>query len=156
VATGTPAVPAALQAVFGIVLFVVIAAAVVVAAISLISRRGLYEQIGRGGLSINEDRTAATPEGDSALSAATVARERDEEIRQMLQARNERRARRGEEPLDIEAELARLTAPAPADPQLAEEVRQLVIARNERRARQGKPPLDVEAEVARQLRELGA
>ena len=30
----------------------------------------------------------------------------------MLAARNERRARRGEEPLDLDAEVARLTAPA--------------------------------------------
>ena len=76
----------------------------------------------------------------------------------MLQARNERRERRGEAPLDVESELARLTATAPTrtDPQLAEEVRQLVIARNERRARQGLAPLDVEDEVARELRELGA
>jgi hypothetical protein len=76
----------------------------------------------------------------------------------MLRARNERRARRGEAPLDIESELARLTATAPAetDPQLAEEIRQLVIARNERRERQGMAPLDVDDEVARQLRELGA
>jgi hypothetical protein len=71
----------------------------------------------------------------------------------MLDARNERRARRGEAPVDVEAELARLTAPA-VDPGLEAEVRQLVIARNERRERRGQPPLDVEEEVARQLREL--
>ena len=80
-------------------------------------------------------------------------RERDDEIRQMLTARNERRARRGEEPLDVEAELARLTKPA-VDPGLELEVRQLVIARNERRLRQGKEPLDVETEIDRQLRDL--
>jgi hypothetical protein len=68
-------------------------------------------------------------------------------------ARNERRTRRGEPALDVEAELARLTAPA-VDPELAAEVRSLVIARNERRGRAGREPLDVEAEVARQLREL--
>jgi hypothetical protein len=63
---------------------------------------------------------------------------------------------RGEEPIDIDAELASLTsAPSAADPVLREEVRQLVIARNERRLRQGKEPLDVEVEVERQLRDLG-
>jgi hypothetical protein len=94
-------------------------------------------------------RTATAP-------AAVASAERDAEIRQLLNARNDRRARRGQEPVDVEAELQRLTAPAPAtsDPGLREEVRSLVVARNERRARQGKEPLDVETEIDRQLREL--
>jgi hypothetical protein len=71
----------------------------------------------------------------------------------MLGARNARRAARGEAPLDVEQELARLSAPV-IDPALEGEVRSLVIARNARRLRQGKPPLDVEAEVRRQLAEL--
>lgn len=149
----------ALQGAFGVVLFVVIALAVVVAVVSLLTRSRIYEQIGRGGLSLNEDRSTgsgAAADATGPLAPATLERERDDEIRQMLEARNERRARRGQAPLDVEAELARLTSSAPAetDPQLAEEVRQIVIARNERRARQGKAPLDVEDEVARQLREL--
>jgi hypothetical protein len=79
-----------------------------------------------------------------------------EEIRQLLEAKSARREARGQAPLDVEAELAALTAaPAPTDPGLREEVRQLVEARNERRHRQGKPPLDVDAEVERELRELG-
>jgi hypothetical protein len=110
-------------------------------------RSKAYDQIGRGGLSLNEDPMP------KAATGAVAARERDDEIRQMLDARNERRARRGEAPLDVEAELARLTAPV-VDPGLEAEVRQLVIARNERRERRGQPPLDVEEEVARQLREL--
>ena len=74
----------------------------------------------------------------------------------MLEAKSARREARGQAPLDIEAELASLTAPAvPRDAALKEEVRQLVEARNERRARQGKAPLDVEEEIERQLRELG-
>jgi hypothetical protein len=74
----------------------------------------------------------------------------------MLEARNERRLRRGQEPVDVEAELAALVKPAPvaADPALVAEVRELVIARNERRQRMGREPLDVEEEVARQLRDL--
>nr|MDQ6915472.1 hypothetical protein [Actinomycetota bacterium] len=77
-----------------------------------------------------------------------------DEIRQLLTARNERRVRRGEAPVDVEDELRRLTAPA-IDAGLREEIRQLVVARNERRQRAGKEPLDVEAEVERQVRELG-
>src|SRR5260370_23595475 len=148
--------PAALQGAFGIVLFVVVALAIIVAIVSLLTRSRIYEQIGRGGLSLNEDRVAGAAAGEPSgrLAPAALEREREEEIRQMLQARNERRARRGEAPLDVDTELARLTATAPAetDPQLAEEVRQLVLARNERRARQCLPPLDVGQEPARDPR----
>ena len=76
----------------------------------------------------------------------------------MLQARNERRVRRGEPAVDIEAEMAALTAEHAAggksDQGVAEEVLQLVMARNERRERQGLEPLDIEAEVARTMAEL--
>nr|MBA2348815.1 hypothetical protein [Solirubrobacterales bacterium] len=96
------------------------------------------------------------PRPDSPIAAPTSSEGRAE-IRQMLEARNARRVRKGQEPLDVEAELARLVAgPAPsADPQLVGEIRDLVRARNRRRIRQGKEPLDVEAEVARQVAELG-
>jgi hypothetical protein len=137
------------QETFGVVIFAVVIVASIVAIITLFGRSKAYEQIGRGGLSIRDDVPRREPTG------AVAVRERDDEIRQMLDARNERRARRGEAPLDVEAELARLTAPA-VDAALRDEVRQLVIARNERRARRGQEPLDVEEEVARQLRELGA
>jgi len=73
----------------------------------------------------------------------------------MLTARNARAASRGEDALDIEDELRRLTAPA-VDAELRGEVRDMVIARNARREAKGQPPLDVETEVARQLREFGA
>jgi hypothetical protein len=93
---------------------------------------------------------------DSELPRAPAAQlERDEEVRQMLEARNARRRRRGEPERDIEAELARLTAladaDADADGDLRDEIRQLVIARNHRRARKGLAPLDVETEIAREL-----
>lgn len=140
-----------MQTAFGIVLFVVVLLAAIVAVIAAVGSSRAYDQIGRGGLSIGDgaDRPPAEPSGP--VSAAV----REEEIRQMLRARNERRARRGEAPLDVEAELAALTRPA-IDPALLAEIRSLVEARNERRARRGQPPLDVDAEVARQLRELGA
>jgi hypothetical protein len=86
-------------------------------------------------------------------AAAGSDAERDEEIRQMLDARNARRERRGEPPLDVDAELAALARPAP-DPGLREEVRQLVVASNHRRVRAGKAPLDVEAELERRIRDL--
>ena len=74
----------------------------------------------------------------------------------MLQARNARRRRRGKPEIDVQQEMRRLTAPAPAiDAELREEIRDMVIARNHRRARGGESVLDVEAEVERQIAELG-
>jgi hypothetical protein len=132
---------------FGIVLFGVIVVASIVAIGTLFVRGQAYEQIGKGGLSLRDEEPRKEPTG------AVAIRERDDEIRQMLAARNARRAARGEAPLDVEAEFARLTKPV-IDPALEAEVRSLVIARNERRARKGQEPLDVEAEVQRQLRDL--
>ena len=75
------------------------------------------------------------------------------EIRQLLQARNARLLRRGEPPIDVEQELARLTATR-IDSALPSEIRDLVIARNHRRARAGRSPLDVEAEIEREIAQL--
>ena len=90
------------------------------------------------------------PAGPQRRARPAALHERDTEIRELLEARNALRARRGEPPLDVESEFARLTAP-PIDPALREEIRDLVIARNHRRARAGKPPLDVEAEIEREI-----
>jgi hypothetical protein len=139
-----------MQEAFGIVIFVVVGVGIVLAILSLFFRARLYDEIGRGGLSINEDRSAASPPGGPVDLA-----ERDDEIRQMLGARNARAEARGEAGVDVEHELRRLTAPA-AHPELRAEVRDMVLARNARRIDRGEPPLDVEAEVDRQLRELGA
>jgi hypothetical protein len=135
------------QDAFWIVLLVVVVGASIVAVITFALSDSTYAQIGRGGLSLDQ------PSKAEPVSGAIRA----DEIRQMLDARNERRARRGQAPIDVEAELAELLrgSDLTADPALVAEVRELVIARNERRARMGKEPLDVEAEVARQLRELG-
>jgi hypothetical protein len=142
---------ALMQEAFGIVLFVVVAVAIVVAAIAISGTGNLYKQIGRGGLSLDRDSDHVRP----VRSGGTTSRaEADEEVRQMLEARNARRVARGEAPLDVEAEIARLSAPV-IDPSLEAEIRSMVIARNERRERQGKPPLDVEEEVRRQIAELG-
>jgi hypothetical protein len=131
---------------FGIVIFAVVAVSAVIAVITLFSRGKTYDEIGRGGIGDDREIGPAAPSGDTG--------ERDAEIRQMLEARNARHAARGEDVVDVDEELARLTAPA-ADPALIEEIRQLVIARNARREARGEPPLDVDAEVERQLRELG-
>jgi hypothetical protein len=137
---------------FEIVLLIVVAVAVVAAVVSAIGMSDLYSSIGKGGLSLDEpDRTERTPP-DSAAGRAEAAAE----IRQMVEAKSARREARGESPLDVDAEVANLTAPPGGhDEDLREEVRQLVVARNERRVRKGQEPLDVEAEVERQLRELG-
>jgi len=127
---------------FGIVLFVVVAVAAVAAVWALATSGGSYDQIGSGGM------FEAPPPPAPVANA-----ERDAEIRQMLAARNARRAARGEAPVDVEAELRALTAPA-ADEGLRDEVRELVQARNARRVARGEAPLDVEAEVERRLREL--
>jgi hypothetical protein len=140
-----------MQEAFGIVLFVVVGIGVVVAIASLFTRGRLYDDIGRGGMSIGED----PPPRASSAPAPVNAAERDDEIRQMLEARNARRAARGQPTVDVEEELRSLTRPAPAaDPEIAEEVRQLVEARNARRVARGEEPLDVEAEIERQLRDL--
>jgi hypothetical protein len=142
-----------MQEAFGTVIIAVVVFGALVAVITFLSTGRLYDQIGRGAFSIDEERGRGHPAGGGG-GGGHSARERDDEIRQLLQARNERRQRRGESPLDVEAELARLTAPA-IDPELRAEIRQLVIARNERRMRAGQEPLDVDAEVERQVRELG-
>jgi len=114
---------------------------------------GMYEQIGRGGLSL--DHPPPPPAPDSHAGQA----ERREEIRQLIEARSARRQARGQAPLDVEAEVAaaeQAAEPPTVDPALREEIRGLVVARNERRARQGKAPLDVEEEIDRQVRELGS
>jgi hypothetical protein len=137
------------HAAFGTVLWVVCIGGAIVALLSFVSTRKTWDDFGKHGL-LMESELSRVP---SHTSPAAL-RERDEEIRQMLEASNARRIRRGEQPLDVEQELKRLTAPQ-IDPELRDEIRQLVVARNYRRTRAGKPPLDVEAEIEREIHELG-
>src|SRR5215210_5067366 len=139
--------------------FLLITALAVVAAVATLFIGGdrPYESIGRGELTFDR------PKPEPAPGSAAARAESEAEIRQLLEAKSARRERRGEAPLDIEAELAALTSSPPAavppgseDAALREEVRQVVIARNERRLARGQEPLDVETEVDRQLRDLGA
>ena len=133
---------------FAIVLFAVVGVAAVLAVWALVTSSGAYDQIGRGGMSIGDERTPARRD-----PAPVAAADREAEIRQMLEARNARRTARGEAPQDVDAELRALTASA--DSELRDEVRALVEPRNARRMARGEAPLDVEAETERRLRELG-
>ena len=114
-----------------------------------------WQSIGKGAFSIEQTLPPPrvgqpAPPVDPALQAA--------EARQMLEAKSYRRERRGEAPLDVEAEVTRLieaAGPAPGlDERLRGEVRELVVARNERRMRRGEEPLDVEEEIERQLHDF--
>jgi hypothetical protein len=125
--------------------------------VGLLLRRvgGGWETMGGGPFAILSERPQRRSAGgatkvDPAIQAA--------EVRQMLEAKSARRQQRGEAPLDVEAEAARLLADVEQprgeeamDAELRAEVRQLVVTRNERRMREGREPLDVEAETERQL-----
>jgi hypothetical protein len=137
-----------MQGAFEPVLFIVCGLGIAGAVLALISASKTWKEYGKSRLLMDRDQDA----GPAAGSAAALV-ERDTEIRQLLEARNQRRERRGEPPLDIEQELSRLSE-LHVDGQLRAEIRQLVIARNHRRTRAGKPPLDVDAEVAREIGEL--
>lgn len=130
--------------------------------IGMLRTGSLYERIGQQG-----ESSTAVPRPEPRPGSPAAVAERDLEIRQMLQARNERLVRRGHAPLDLDAEVARLTAEPSGepgarsaadahrhDPELVEELRQLAEARNQRRMRRGEAPLDVRAEVQRALSEL--
>jgi hypothetical protein len=144
------------QSLFPIIVFGAVAFSIVMSVVFLVSRGGMYDHIGQGGMTGDREQIGEEPPAgpDSAAGRA----EQELEIRQMLGARSDRLVSRGQPALDIDAEVARLMAP-PAEheghaPALVDEVRQLVVARNERRRRQGLEPLEVEAEVARTLQEF--
>lgn len=135
----------------GTVLVLITLVVLPIAAVAFARSGPLWQNIGRGPLSIDEDlppRSGGGPPArvDPAIQAA--------EARQMLEAKAYRRERRGEGSLDVEAEVARLLEPAAepsVDEELRAEVRRLVVASNERRLRRGEPQLDVESETERQL-----
>jgi hypothetical protein len=138
------------QGAFATVVFVVSAVGVVGAVVGMLLNRRPWDQYGRDHLVLDSEQPIARP-----ASASVDLAERDEEVRQMLEARNARRRRRGEVEIDVEQEVRRLTAPTPAvDAELRGEIRDMVVARNHRRARRGEPALDVEAEIERQIAEL--
>jgi hypothetical protein len=141
----------------GMVLIVIALLVLPIAAIAFAGSGKALKTLGKGRWAIEQElparRSLSSPQPlNKAVQAA--------EVRQMLEAKSYRREQRGEEPLDVEAEMKRLLEEDEAAPkggvdkELRDEVRQLVIARNERRMRQGKPPLEVEAEIERQLADL--
>ena len=79
----TATIASSTQDAFWTVLLIVVIGGAVVAVFTFLGTGKLYDQIGRGGLSLRE------------------------EIRQLVVARNERRARAGKEPLDVDAEVER-------------------------------------------------
>jgi hypothetical protein len=140
-----------------LVVFGTVAVGVVMSIVFLISGENAYDQIGQGGMTRDSE---APPEsmGAPPPSSAAGRAEQEREVRQMLGARSARMVARGEPALDIDAEVAKLLAPAATgghDAELETEVRELVAAKNERRVRRGLEPLDVAAEVRRTLQELG-
>jgi hypothetical protein len=161
------------------VLFVAMILGGVVGVMSLLARKDPYEEIERGGLSLDRDDHAGAEQG-AFPDAIAQRNERELEIRQMLEARNARIVRAGGSPLDVESEVARLTAngagdgggvadgaaaetgswPAPERGSAAQpaqrderelEIRQMLEARSARIVRNGGQPLDIEAEVAKLL-----
>lgn len=132
---------------FDIVVVAVVGLAIIVGVLIAAGSTGVYDRIGQGDLDLDSEGPSASGVGAEAL--------RDEEIRQMVAARNDRRAARGEPPLDVDEEIRRLTPEASVDAGLREEIRQLVVARNARRVARGQEPLDVDAETDRRVQELG-
>ena len=139
--------------VFIIVVLIALPIAAIVFALGAGNR---FDEIGKGDFAMEHDM----PQGPAPRGVAPVSAEvREEEIRQMVQARSDRGVAKGREALDVDAEVEKLLTPEQTgslagDPELREEVRQLVVARNERRKRQGKKELDVDREIERQLRDL--
>jgi len=125
------------------VVSIVVVLAGIVAIFTLVTSRRAWSDVGSGGLEGAGDAQPSEPLVDA----------RDQEIHQMLGARNARRERRGEQPLDLDEELAMLLRPTAGD-DVRDEVRAMVEARNRRLERSGMQPLDVDAEIERQLREL--
>jgi hypothetical protein len=141
----------------GTVLILVVLVALPIGAVAFAMGAGnALKQIGKGDFAIEQEMPQRGGSGAPPVSSAV----REEEIRQMVEARSYRRVARGEEALDVDAEVEELLKPVGGsgglgyDEDLRDEVRQLVVARNERRKRQGKEALDVEKEIERQLSEL--
>src|ERR1700691_1546131 len=158
-----------MQAAFPIVVFGAVGLSVVMSIVFLFSKGSMYDEIGSGGLP-GEGETPGmgmgmgSPYGAAASDYDSIARspelqraEREQEIRQMVQARSERRVRRGEPALDVDADGAPLTAAPPGGAlrhtAIAEGDRPLGAAHMHRPKRRGLEPLDLEAEVARTLAE---
>jgi hypothetical protein len=142
-----------------VILIVALSTIPIAALVFIVGAAKAYREIGKGQFAVQFDSDLPQKMRDSDAEGGAGG-EREAELRQMLEAKAFRQRARGEDEVDVDAELDRLLAepehetPAGSDAELREEVRQIVVARNQRRQRQGKEPLDIEAEVERQLREL--
>jgi hypothetical protein len=150
--------PLALSLSTGEVIMIVVFVTIPIALLTFIlGAKNALDEVGKGQFAVEFERDL--PSGITDSDAEGGSGSREDEIRQLVEAKSYRQEARGEAPLDVDAEVNRLLAEKPQQPsgidrRLVEEVRQLVVARNERRVRQGKEPLDVDEEVERQLREL--
>lgn len=139
----------------GTVLMAITLVTAPIAAIVFARSGPLWRSLGKGPLAI-EQELPHVPRYLTPPEPAVDGVAQEEEVRQMLEAKSERQRQRGERPLDVEVETARLLQ-GPARPAagsreaLRQEIRQFIVVRNERRLRRGQAPLDVEAEVEREL-----
>lgn len=88
----------------GEVIIIVVAVVAPIAAVAFAGAGAVYRQIGRGTFAMDHERRDS--QGLDLSSAAGLA-EQQAELRQMLEAKAYRQRRRGEEPLDVEREVAR-------------------------------------------------
>ena len=77
--------------------------AAIAAALSYIGSGRIYRTIGKGSFALDRDERPQAPRAGS----AAAKREQEEEVRQLLQAKSDRREARGEAALDVEAEVDR-------------------------------------------------
>ena len=113
----------------GVVFILVVLAALPIGALVFALGAGnAFSRIGKGDFAMDHELQRESSSGASAPVSAEV---REEEIRQMVEARSYRRQARGEEALDVDAEVDRLLASERgagslgADEGLRDEVRQL-------------------------------
>jgi hypothetical protein len=142
---------------FGDAMLIIVFVAIPLAAITFLGAGTALKQVGKGRFGVEFEHDFPQKAGGTEEQVSDEVRE--QEIRQLVEAKAYRQRHRGERPLDVDAEVEKLMADQPAsdlasDKQLVSEVRSLVVARTGRRARRGEEPLDVDAEVERQLREL--
>lgn len=136
-----------MESVFGIVIFSVVGISGLIA-IGAFIYGGAPPHSSIGG-------NAFTPsENDPGVETLEM---RDDDVRQMLEARNRRRIARGEAPADIDAEMRDLLdgqRAQPADAEVLAEVEAMVHARRARRRRKGQPEGDFQTEVDELLRSV--
>ena len=100
----------------GEIILIVFIVAIPVAGFAFVAGAGnALRQVGRGGLSVEFDSDLRQPLRDSDAESGSVE-VREQEVRQMLEAKAYRQSARGEAPLDVDAELERRLAEAEAVP----------------------------------------